>query len=155
LLSALLLLLGYALPASAQGDPGWVAQVPTPSDDEINAVAHDLYCPVCENVPLDVCPTLACEQWRGTIRAKLAEGWTEEQIHRYFAEQYGMRVLAAPPAQGWTWIAYAVPPALFLAGAVMVGRTLRRPQNPAPAAPSLVSEEDQSRVEAELRRRAS
>ncbi|MFN3309334.1 MAG: hypothetical protein ACK44E_09010, partial [Anaerolineales bacterium] len=32
------------------------------SDDEVNAIAKYLYCPVCENVPLDVCGTQACEQ---------------------------------------------------------------------------------------------
>jgi cytochrome c-type biogenesis protein CcmH len=30
------------------------AQQPTPSDDEVNAIAKQLYCPVCENIPLDV-----------------------------------------------------------------------------------------------------
>ena len=32
------------------------------TDDEVNALAQELYCPVCENVPLDVCPTRACAQ---------------------------------------------------------------------------------------------
>jgi cytochrome c-type biogenesis protein CcmH len=40
------------------------AQQPTPSDDQVNAIARQLYCPVCENTPLDVCPTTACHQWR-------------------------------------------------------------------------------------------
>ena len=30
------------------------AQQPTPSDDQVNAIARQLYCPVCENTPLDV-----------------------------------------------------------------------------------------------------
>ena len=30
-----------------------------PTDDEVNAVAKQLFCPVCENTPLDVCPTQA------------------------------------------------------------------------------------------------
>ncbi len=68
-----------------------------PSDDEVNAIAKELYCPVCENTPLDVCPTQACEEWRQLIYDKLALGWDEEQIKSYFSEQYGDRVLAAPP----------------------------------------------------------
>ena len=39
------------------------AQEATPipvTDDQVNAIAHDLYCPVCENTPLDVCGTQAC-----------------------------------------------------------------------------------------------
>ena len=75
-------------------------QVPTPSDDQVNAVAKQLYCPVCENIPLDVCPTQACAQWRDLIRQKLAAGWSADQIKIYFAAQYGDRVLAEPPRQG-------------------------------------------------------
>ena len=40
-----------------------------PSDDEVNAIARKMYCPVCENVPLDVCPTQACMEWRELIRS--------------------------------------------------------------------------------------
>ena len=51
----LLVVLGFLLlatPALAQDAPV--------TDDEVNEVARDLYCPVCENTPLDVCPTQAC-----------------------------------------------------------------------------------------------
>ena len=44
-----------------------------PSDDDVNEVAGQLYCPVCENIPLDVCPTQACGQWRDLIREKLVD----------------------------------------------------------------------------------
>ena len=44
--------------------PPVAAQESTPSDDEVNAIAKQLYCPVCENTPLDVCPTDACKAWR-------------------------------------------------------------------------------------------
>ena len=40
------------------------------TDDEVNAVAKDVYCPVCESTPLDVCPTAACADWRELIRVK-------------------------------------------------------------------------------------
>jgi cytochrome c-type biogenesis protein CcmH len=49
-----------------------------PTQDEVNAVARKLFCPVCENTPLDVCPTEACQQWRDVIRTKLMEGQSEE-----------------------------------------------------------------------------
>jgi len=42
------------------------AQKPTPSDDEVNAIARQLFCPICQNIPLDVCPTQACADWRET-----------------------------------------------------------------------------------------
>ncbi|HEY46469.1 MAG: hypothetical protein AMJ88_02055 [Anaerolineae bacterium SM23_ 63] len=106
--------------------PGAVAaQGGEPTDDEVNAIAKQLYCPVCENVPLDVCPTQACAQWRGIIRQKLAEGWTEDQIKQYFVDQYGDRVLAAPPARGLNWLVYILPPAVFVIGAYVLVRAVR------------------------------
>jgi cytochrome c-type biogenesis protein CcmH len=98
---------------------GVEAQEPTPSDDEVNAIARQLYCPVCENIPLDVCPTQACDQWRATIRGKLSLGWDEDQIKQYFVEQYGDRVLAIPPARGLNWLVYVLPPTVILIGVVV------------------------------------
>ena len=40
------------------------------TDDDVNQVARELYCPICENTPLDVCETQACEDWRQLIREK-------------------------------------------------------------------------------------
>ncbi len=134
------------------------AQAPTPSDDQVNVIARQLYCPVCENLPLDVCPTQACAQWRETIREKLALGWTEAQIKQYFVEQYGDRVLATPPATGLNWLVYLLPPLAFLGGAVILFRAVRswrRPAtNPPPAGTGMGSDPYVARVEEELRRRA-
>ena len=134
-----------------------LAQGDQPTDDEVNAVAKRLYCPVCENVPLDVCPTQACKQWRETIRDKLAQNWSHEQIEQYFVSQYGDRVLATPPASGLNWLVYLLPPVIFIAGAVILGgairswrkvsRTVDQPADEPSADPYL------ERVEEELRRR--
>jgi cytochrome c-type biogenesis protein CcmH len=134
------------------------AQGAEPSDDEVNAIASQLYCPVCENVPLDVCPTQACAQWRATIRQMLSEGRTEEEIKDYFVVQYGERVLAAPPPRGFNWLAYVIPAGAFVVAVVMLARTLRRWMHPAQAtaAPEMPAADDPyvERLEQELRRRA-
>jgi len=92
------------------------------TDDDVNAIAKQLYCPVCENIPLDVCGTQACAQWRELIREKLGEGWNEAEIKEYFVLQYGDRVLAEPPRRGLNWLVYIVPPLVFLAGAYILYR---------------------------------
>lgn len=109
------------------------AQESGPTDDEVNAVASQLYCPVCENIPLDACGTVACEQWRGIIRDKLAEGWTEEEIKTYFVAQYGDRVLAEPPIQGFNWLAYLIPFLALVGGLVLLTFGFRKWRNPEPA----------------------
>jgi cytochrome c-type biogenesis protein CcmH len=96
------------------------AQQSTPSDDEVNAIARQLYCPVCENTPLDVCPTTACHQWRELIRQMLAEGKSEAEIKQYFVDYYGARVLSEPPVTGINWFVYIVPPIAFLAGVTLL-----------------------------------
>jgi cytochrome c-type biogenesis protein CcmH len=96
------------------------AQQPTPSDDQVNAIARQLYCPICENIPLDVCPSQACHQWRELIRQMLAEGKSETDIKQYFVDHYGARVLSEPPAAGLNWLVYVVPPVAFLAGMLLL-----------------------------------
>ena len=123
-----------------------LAQQPTPSDDQVNALAREMYCPVCENTPLDVCPTKACAQWRELIREKLSLGWTEQQIKDYFAARYGDRVLAEPTASGPNRILYLLPPVFLLIAMVLVIRRLASrhgqkmvmlEESPAPEAPEI------------------
>jgi cytochrome c-type biogenesis protein CcmH len=110
------------------------AQGPTPTDDEVNRIAKQLYCPVCESTPLDVCPTEACRQWRDLIRTMLAEGKSEEEIKQYFVEHYGVRVLAEPPNR---LVTYLVPGVAILLGAFLLFRGFQmwmKPSRPGLAA---------------------
>jgi len=125
LLTAIVIALGLAFissPAPAQG--------PTPTDDEVNRIAKQLYCPVCESTPLDVCPTEACRQWRDLIRSMLAEGKGEEEIKQYFVAQYGARVLAEPPNR---LVTYLVPAVAILLGALLLFRGFQMWLKPSPA----------------------
>jgi cytochrome c-type biogenesis protein CcmH len=126
------LLLALFVIAASFSVAAWVqAQETYPTDDDVNAVAKKLYCPVCPNTPLDVCETRACADWRQQIREQLADGWTEEQVMDYFVEQYGERVLAEPERSGFTslvWILPVVALALGLIGAVLALRSWRAGQ---------------------------
>ena len=101
------------------------AQDSTPTDDEVNAIAKDLFCPVCENTPLDVCPTEACKEWREEIRGMLAEGKSEAEIKQHFVDYYGARVLSEPPRTGFNWLVYVVPPIVIVAGIFVLFRAFR------------------------------
>ncbi len=136
---------------------------PSPiTDNDVNRVAHQLYCPVCESIPLDVCPTQACIQWRATIREKLTAGWSDQQIIDYFVAQYGERVLARPSTHGLNVLVWVIPPVLLLGGAGVLWRILRQMQqakaSAAPAASSspaamTARDEYRERLEQELRKR--
>jgi len=102
------------------------AQGRTVTDDQVNAVAKKLNCPVCENVPLDVCETQACSQWRDLIRQKLSTGETSQQIINYFQATYGDRVLQEPPRQGFTGLVWILPIVGLIAGVAILVVVLRR-----------------------------
>jgi cytochrome c-type biogenesis protein CcmH len=138
------------------------AQGPTPTDDQVNAIAKQLYCPVCENTPLDVCPTEACRQWRDLIRQQLADGWTEAQIKQYFVDNYGARVLAEPPRTGLNWLVYILPPVIIIIGALILFGALRAWTKPATAStatgesevkPAVINDDYVARLEEELKKR--
>ncbi|MEM6283323.1 MAG: cytochrome c-type biogenesis protein CcmH [Chloroflexota bacterium] len=82
-----------AIPALAQETTVDTSAI---TDDEVNAIAKKMFCLECENIPLDVCGTQACIQWRDEIRLQLAEGRTEAEILEYFRVNHGEQALAEP-----------------------------------------------------------
>ena len=93
------------------------------------------------------------------IGEKISEGWTENEIKTYFVNQYGDRVLAAPPARGLNWLVYVIPPLMFIAGGYILYRAMRtwRKTSPPTAEQGLPEEQPEdkyvARIEEELRRR--
>lgn len=159
LLLVLLITAVFPNPAAAQNGTGI-------TDDQVNEIAKDLFCPVCESTPLDVCPTQACADWREIIRTKLSEGQTEQQIKDYFAEQYGPRALSEPPQEGFTLAVWVIPIAVVLIGGFFFSRYIQRLQTtgPAPAADGQSQQQEppentpaqdnySARIESELRER--
>jgi cytochrome c-type biogenesis protein CcmH len=92
------------------------AQTPTPN--QVNAVARDLWCPLCNGVRLDNCDLQACIQMKEVIAQKLTAGESKESIKAYFVQQYGDVVLGQPPREGFNLIAYIFP---ILAAVVGIG----------------------------------
>ena len=82
------LLLALTLMTAAQGDDV--------SDNDVNRVAQKMYCPVCENIPLDECQTLACVEWKEEIRRQLAEGQSEQEVIESFVRRFGDQVVGIP-----------------------------------------------------------
>ena len=85
---AALLLLALTLMAAAQSNDV--------SDNAVNRVAQKMYCPVCENIPLDECQTLACVEWKDEIRRQLAEGQSEQEVIESFVRRFGDQVVGIP-----------------------------------------------------------
>ena len=90
----------------------------------------------------------------------LTEGKTEDEILQHFVDQYGARVLAEPPKEGFFWLIYLLPPAVILVGAVFLFRSLKewtKPKAAIPAAgaaqaPSVAKDDYVARLEEELKK---
>jgi len=155
-----LLLFLLTLAASFFAAAGVYAQEGYPTDDDVNQVAKQLYCPVCPNTPLDVCETKACQDWRAQIKDQLSAGWTDEQVIQYFVAQYGERVLAEPRRSGFTSFVWLLPVLAVAIGLVIVVQVLRgwKARRVAPviradsAPPADIPPEVLKRLEEELRR---
>ena len=100
-LSALLVLLIATLGARAQE-----AVV---SDNAVIAIAEKLYCPVCENIPLDECQTRACLEWKEEIRQQLAAGRDETEIIDSFVGRFGDQVVGVPQDPVLRWLTILIP----------------------------------------------
>ena len=55
-----------------------------------------MYCPVCENIPLDECQTTACLEWKEEIAAQLADGRTPQEVIDSFVARFGDHVVGVP-----------------------------------------------------------
>ena len=84
--SYLLLLVGGVVTAQSQ----------PVTDNDVNAVAKKIYCPVCENITLDTCGTTACQDWRDEIRVQLEAGMSEQAVIDDFVQRFGDRVVGTP-----------------------------------------------------------
>jgi cytochrome c-type biogenesis protein CcmH len=125
--------------------------------DQVNAVARELWCPLCSGVRLDACELKACEQMKEMIAIKLAEGEDVESIKAYFIEQYGPQVLGEPPRSGFNLLAWVLPVLGVVVGGFffwrMTSRMVRSSSHPtaAPAPRNAATEDEYERkLEEEL-----
>lgn len=132
------------------------AQDLTITDDEVNAIAKQMYCPVCENIPLDVCGTAACEQWRGEIRTQLEQGYTEEEIITDFINRFGERVVGTPQDPLLRAVSLVTPWIVGLVVLIVVVLNFTRWRKPRPVTTAQASITDdiyRDRLEADLKTR--
>jgi len=93
---------------------------------EARKIEGQLIAPCCWSQQVSVHQSPAADEVRKDVRARLARGQTRQQILDDYVVQFGTRILAEPPAQGFTRTLYVLPPILLLAGAGLVVILVRR-----------------------------
>ena len=109
-------------------------------------------CPTCHTT-LDQSDSAAARQIEGFIRQKIAACWTAQRIESALVANYGRGILAAPSHKGFDLLAWWLPIAGVLGGALVlavgVWRWSRRrePEEPEPPEGSGLDEETERRLD--------
>jgi cytochrome c-type biogenesis protein CcmH len=88
-------------------------------------IENNVMCVVCDE-PLSVAQSPEAFQERDFVRGLIAKGETKPQIMRALVAQYGVAVLGRPPAHGFSLTVYILPPAIVVAGILILAVTLPR-----------------------------
>src|SRR5579859_1585773 len=94
-------------------------------DQRVQNVASQLRCPVCQGESVADSQATIAQQMRQVIREQLQSGKSEQDVVQYFVHSYGDQIVWLPPWQGFSLLAWLVPMAFLLGGAVLVVIVLR------------------------------
>jgi len=83
-------------------------------------IETELIAPCCWSQQVSQHESPAATEIRVDVRRRLAEGQTHDQILDAYVAEYGGRILAVPPAKGFNYLLFTLPPLLFLATGVLV-----------------------------------
>ena len=117
-----------------------------------------LMCPICEGETLAQSDSPAAQRIKAYIQLRISQGATRSQIKRELVDQWGKRILAAPPRHGFDLLAWLLPIVGVLAGAAVIGvLAWRWSRSREPAAQWTLTArplglEDERRLDEELRR---
>ena len=114
----------------------------------------ELVCPVCETT-LDQSNAPVAERMKTFIRVRIAAGDSEQEIKDALVAQFGSEVLAEPPGGGFGLLAWLLPIAGLVGGAVGVALLVRawsRRASPADASAEPLDPELERLVDDELAR---
>ncbi|HJR96265.1 MAG TPA: cytochrome c-type biogenesis protein [Gaiellaceae bacterium] len=111
--AALAVLAGLLAVGSAQAAP--------PNAADLEA---ELVCPVCETT-LDQSNAPVAERMKTFIRVRIAAGDSEQEIKDALVAEFGREVLAEPPRGGFGLLAWLLPLAGLVGGAIAVALLIR------------------------------
>ena len=133
------------------------AAEPQALEREAKQLEAKLMAPCCWAQQVSLHQSPAADEIKKNIRKLLAEGKTSQQILDTYVAEYGDRILAEPPARGFSRLIYVAPWVLLVASVGLVVVVIRRlrADSPAPAtveraAPS-PTEDEADRIDEELR----
>jgi cytochrome c-type biogenesis protein CcmH len=83
-------------------------------------IEGEVLCVTCDQ-PLDESTGPLADRERALIRHWIAAGYTKTEIERRLVDEFGQKVLLAPPKSGFNLLAWVLPIAGAIAGALVLG----------------------------------
>ena len=129
-----------ALVACALALAGASAAAASEEKPTLPELESELTCPTC-NGPLALSNAPVADRIRAFVRERIAAGDTKSEIKEKLVDSFGERVLAAPPRQGFNWLAWVLPLVGGAVAVVLLALAVRRwaagrAEEPAPPDPS-------------------
>jgi len=87
---------------------------------------RELRCLVCQNQTIADSNATLAQDLRREVREQIAAGKTDEEIRRFMIDRYGDFVLYRPRMTATTFLLWAAPALLLLAGIFTLVRVVRR-----------------------------
>ena len=131
---------------------------PQALEREAKQLEAKLMAPCCWAQQVSLHQSPAADEIKQNIRRLLAEGKAPQQILDVYVAEYGDRILAEPPARGFSRLIYVAPWVFLVAsvGLVVVVIKRLRAVSPAPAStgPAALppTEDEADRIDEELRK---
>lgn len=117
-------------------------------EKRLMTVAAELRCLVCQNQTIAESQADLAIDLRNQIREQMRRGASDQDVIDYLVARYGDFVLYRPPLKATTLLLWFGPAILFLAGVVLLLRTLQRRRGHAAQTP--LTEAASARAEALL-----
>jgi len=90
------------------------------------ALNRELRCLVCQNQTIADSNATLAQDLRREVREQIAAGRTDEEIRRFMIDRYGDFVLYRPRMTATTFLLWAAPVLLLVAGVFALVRVVRR-----------------------------
>ncbi|MFQ5466762.1 MAG: cytochrome c-type biogenesis protein, partial [Kiloniellaceae bacterium] len=104
-------------------------------------LSRGLRCLVCQNESIDSSNAELARDLRLLVRERLVAGDTDDEVRAYLVARYGDFVLLEPPVKPQTYLLWAAPGLILLAGIFGVAVYFRRRRAAGISAPPLSAEE--------------
>ena len=133
---------------------GAAAQARRVAEQQVQDVAAQLRCVVCQNLSVADSPSEMASQMRAIVRERLEAGEAPEQVVQYFVERYGEWILLSPRRHGFNLLVWVMPAVAVVVGFTLVGLVLvrwtRRGAAAGPVPPTPVDAAMRERIRREI-----